>query len=313
MKNHKVLRGLSILLIVASLLMLTGGWLALKKEYRREMSYAIDELEDYFDGFKALFYWTGLDRSRDYKEVMKKLDKARDKAIDIVRDGALSLTEVRYVISKAVSIMGDAKKMLKEVGNWEYNKDEFNEVYVPLTRIKTVYTLFFALTVVLSLLAGVLHLLKKKHSGIPAFICFLIWTVAAFVAADYLNNEVLYNDVLTVTAFTILAPLCMLASVILWKTGYKAYKAAEASAPAPAPAAQGAAVTPSGSTAAQSAPAAPSGRADAGQATAQCRFCPYCGRDISTVNAKFCPGCGKPLSGASGGGEAAQTDQGSAE
>ena len=168
MKSHKVLRGLSIVLIVASLLMLMGGWVTLKKEYRRELKSAIKELDYFFDEMesRARRY---LD-NRDAKDIIKKLDKAQDKAVDILEDGALSITEGRYILSKTVSIMSEVKKMLKKNDMWEYSKDYFNDYYGPLVRVRNIYNLFLAATVILALAAAVLHILKKKHSGIPAFV-----------------------------------------------------------------------------------------------------------------------------------------------
>lgn len=288
MKKHNILKGLSILLIIASLLMLTGSWVTLKKEYRRDLSSVLRELDNAaVDDAEEMFYWYGLSGERSTKDLIRKIEKARDKAVDILEDGALSLSEGRYLLGKAASLMGDVKKMLKKADMWEYSKSEFQEVYGPLVRVKTVYTLFFAATIVLALVAGVLHLLNKKHSGIPAFLCFLVWTVAVLIAVGYLNKEAFYSDVLTISAIPVLAPLCMLVSVVLWKTGYKAYKQEDAAAPAPA--------TGPSATAVTTGPVSPQ----------QSKFCPNCGRAVPSGGAKFCSGCGKELPGASGGREAA--------
>lgn len=75
MKKHNILKGLSILLIIASLLMLTGSWVTLKKEYRRDLSSVLRELDNAVDDAEEMFYWYGLSGERSTKDLIRKLRK----------------------------------------------------------------------------------------------------------------------------------------------------------------------------------------------------------------------------------------------
>ena len=276
MRKHKALRGLSVVLVLAALLMFTGDWVALKKEYRREcLQAALEKLEDLSDQARALFYQAEAEGSLSAKDMGLALQTTRARAIDILEDGALTPPEGQFLLRKTVSIAGELSKLPAKYGGQGSFRRAVEAAYPHLFRARAAYMVLYAAAIVLPLITALQHLLKKRGSGVPALLCYLAWSGGAAAAVYAINHTVFFTGVLTITAYAVLAPLCMFISVILWRRGYKLYLREHEAAVF--------ASIDGGTEARRHIVIRPPGGA-----------CPRCGRALAEGD-EICPECGEPL------------------
>lgn len=203
-------RWISFALALAALCMMWGNWLTLRGEYREEWK---EKIADYGVGELA----EQLMDLFDFDDIGLKNADAK-KLASALKDGGLSIAEGKTALSK---LSGLATKIEKsEYAEWVLDEDTLDM----LGRVKplsVVYQLLFWATILAGLWAAACRvLLRRDPVGMVSTGLFFVWLAAAMVAAMQLNKMAegigAQESFLRITAWSVLAPLCSLASLLLW-------------------------------------------------------------------------------------------------
>lgn len=204
-------RWISFALALVALCMMWGNWLTLRGEYREEWKEKIADAGGIGDLAEELM------GQFDFDDVGLKLGEAK-KMAGAIRDGGLSIAEGKTILGKLSGLMAKVEK--SEYADWFLNEDALN-IIGKIKTFNVFYQLLFWATVLAGLWAAACRvLLRRDPVGVVSTALFFIWLAAALAVVAQFNERMggigAEESFLRITAWSVLAPLCSLAGLLLW-------------------------------------------------------------------------------------------------
>ena len=213
----KTKQWVSVLLLCVSLWTLSCNWLTTTSGYEGAFPYSENTVNIILNCFGLN---VDLESSVKYTETNEehnsRLSRGFSNLSEALSDDGISISEWR-------ESMGFLSYVIRRTEVYGFLEDMDKDI---VTTLHILYyfgyavTVSYILTIVLTLYAILNHILKRKNFGAGATACFAIWFIFNLFAVYQLNN-VAEDSVIRITGWSILAPICCIASCVFWHQCYR--------------------------------------------------------------------------------------------